>query len=468
MSKKLIVLLLIDGARSDVMQELLEMGDLPNIKREIVKNGTFRTACSCAPSTTGPAYLPFLTGFFPGSINIPGIRWLDKAEFKKRIFSINRLRSYNGIEQIFLNYDLPLKIKTLFNYFENPYNIFSMITRGLPRGHNLTSIIKTFAYTYAHLTDQWGSVDRIAARRLLRAIEYEPDFIFAVFPNVDSFSHLFHPRHDKTIAAYRYVDYAVGKFVEELKKKKRWEETLLIITSDHGLTPTNHHLDLAHFFENRKLSTLFYPIIWKLKPKLSVMISGNAMAQVYFLDISPDEQCDINRIKEILGSIWFELLDRPEIDIVIGRAGRNSFIIESKRGRALITSQNGLTYRPIQGDPLGYGPITTPLDSLGALKITFDSNYPDALIQIAQLFSAPRCGDLVVISKNGCDLRKEFEWPEHHASHGSLHREHMIVPLIYNESGWHERPARTADLFNTILKWSGRETVAKSDGQSLI
>ncbi len=108
------------------------------------------------------------------------------------------------------------------------------------------------------------------------------------------------------------------------------------------------------------------------------------------------------------------------------------------------------------------------MDRQQALERTLDSEYPDALVQIEQLLSAPRSGDVVAVSRPGCDLREAFEWPEHHGSHGSLHREHMLVPLLYNRSGWNPRPARTADLFNTILKWCGRPTVEHTDGEALL
>ena len=61
------------------------------------------------------------------------------------------------------------------------------------------------------------------------------------------------------------------------------------------------------------------------------------------------------------------------------------------------------------------------------------SDYPDAIAQIVQLFKSPRCGDIVISAETGYDLRKDYEYPEHKSSHGSLKREHMVVPLIINK-----------------------------------
>src|SRR3972149_3635835 len=95
-----------DGARADVFEELLNRGDLPNISKYIVDKGSFRKAVSVFPSTTGPAYAPFLIGKFPGRCNLPGIRWFDRKLYAKKIFSLYRFRSYVGLESLLMNRDI--------------------------------------------------------------------------------------------------------------------------------------------------------------------------------------------------------------------------------------------------------------------------------------------------------------------------------------------------------------------------
>ncbi|MCK4413041.1 MAG: alkaline phosphatase family protein [Candidatus Eisenbacteria sp.] len=553
--KRLAIIYLVDGARPDVLRELIAAGELPHIAREIASPGTFRTATSCLPSTTGPAHLPFLTGCFPGTLNIPGIRWLDKEVYRRSgVWNRLSFRSYNGIEALYMDRDLPVDRPTLFELTDRPRSIYSLITRGLRGGQNLTRASKLFLYLYAHLTDNWHPVDRLAHRRLLACLDDEPDFIFAVFPAVDSYSHLNHPRHDHTLAAYRHVDTSVGEIVAKLKRQGRWEETLFLITSDHGLTATDQHFDLARFLDRRGIRTLYYPVVWKRRPRAAVMISGNAVGKIYFLDNArgagtsddggddsgnsrgarsagargengTDVDCSVARdgsatfltgdaVPAALGSLWDELLGREEIDFLAWRAGGRSgasepdgaeqgvsrrdweersasgrdgaeqgasrrdrttrarswrISIAAARGRAEVEcSPEGLRYCPLEGDPFGLGVIDRPLDRQAALEATVDSDYPDALVQLEQFFGSPRSGDLLVVSRNGYDLRQAFEWPEHHSSHGSLHREHMMVPLIYNQTGWDDRAARTVDVFNTVLKWLGKPEVGNADGRALL
>ena len=92
------------------MRDLIRAGRLPAIGRHL---GNFREAVTAFPSTTGPAYLPFLTGCYPGTCNLPGIRWFDKDSYASRRFSKDRFRSYVGAESFYMNGDIA-KIPTLF------------------------------------------------------------------------------------------------------------------------------------------------------------------------------------------------------------------------------------------------------------------------------------------------------------------------------------------------------------------
>ena len=64
MNKQCIVFLA-DGARADVFEYLLKRGDLPNISKYIIERGFYRKAVTVFPSTTGPAYIPYLLGMYP-------------------------------------------------------------------------------------------------------------------------------------------------------------------------------------------------------------------------------------------------------------------------------------------------------------------------------------------------------------------------------------------------------------------
>jgi len=102
-----------------------------------------------------------------------------------------------------------------------------------------------------------------------------------------------------------------------------------------------------------------------------------------------------------------------------------------------------------------------------ALTHSFNTEYPDALLQIIQLLESPRTGDLVLSANPGYDLRAKHENPEHCSSHGALFRDHMIVPFALNTKV-NKEFVRTVDIFATILSALGQPLSDNIDGISLI
>ena len=103
------------------------------------------------------------------------------------------------------------------------------------------------------------------------------------------------------------------------------------------------------------------------------------------------------------------------------------------------------------------------MDADEVLQLTFDSERPDACLQLPQLFRAERSGDLVVSAQRGFDLRARWEIPEHHSTHGALVAPQMHVPVIIS----HPIAAdefRTADVFPTVLRLFGHEAETDIDG----
>jgi arylsulfatase A-like enzyme len=102
-----------------------------------------------------------------------------------------------------------------------------------------------------------------------------------------------------------------------------------------------------------------------------------------------------------------------------------------------------------------------------ALENSYNTEYPDAILQIVQLLESPRTGDLVLSAAHGYDLRAKHEKPEHRSSHGALFRDHMIVPFATNAKIKKEY-MRTVDVFPTILSCLNQHVPENLDGVSLV
>ena len=462
------VVILADGARADMMDALLSEGRLPNIASRIVSPGTSLKAVTSFPSTTGPAYLPFLTGCFPGTCNVPGIRWFDKSIYDGP-YSFNKYRSYVGLESFCMASDMWPHIKTIFEIIPDSYSIFNPIARGASGRRNFTRISRIWYWYYAHLTDHWGFIDESATEKLKEVLKRDPKFIFSVFPAIDEYSHLTHPHSEIVIRQYEKLDRHIGSIFKFLDERKEADSTLFLIVSDHGLSKTETHFCVNTFLQRHNLPPFFYPLIFEKSGKLSAnMVSGNGMSNVYFK--SGDKwkpRVFAQDLEKMSPGIIEDLLAEEAVDIVACRNAEGGADIFSRRGRASVRLDGFvLHYEVRSSDPFGYSKLPSSMSPDESLAATIDSEYPDAPFQIAHLMTSPRAGDMVISATPGFDLRLKYEDPEHFASHGSLHRTHMRIPILCN-ARLGGGPVRSVDVFPTILSALDIEKPSYIDGRDI-
>lgn len=470
-----VIVILADGARADVFEQMLGSSELPEIEQHVTERGGFRRATSTFTSTTIPAHLPFLTGRFAGSANVPGYRWFDRDAHRAGLPPGPWcFRSYNGPESQFVDRDIDAEALTIFELAPQSINIFGAITRGTKRANNIGSTMKKRLWLDAHFREDYVTADEAARELLVDSLDRAAPFTFAVMPGIDWNSHYDDPFGDATYEAYRRLDRCVGAVARKLQRLGRYDDTLISVVSDHGHSPVNEHFDLAvRMEEDHDLRVAYHSMrAWRTRSQAICAVSGNAMAHVYVRNergwAHPNGR---GGIAAAAPGLIERLIDEPAIDLVITRYGSGAALIESDRGCGRVREVTGddgepaIEYEVYSQDPLGFNELPLQMSFEEALTLTADSGHPDALVQIAQLFRSPRTGDLVVSAETGFDLRDRFERPEHRSSHGALRSEHMSVPLAISEPILGEH-MRTADVFNTTLDWLGINPPPRSDGVS--
>ena len=475
---KRFVFIIIDGAPYEIFKTLVENGDLPNIKKYVVDRGSLNKAVSVFPSTTGPAFIPFFMGLYPGTANIPGIRWLSKSKFQApHRFKRPGVCSYMGIDGLRFEADLPPNFPTLFNFFSPVSNIYNLLARGCPPSKNLTRWIKLFIYTYAHFSHRWRFVNQIAERHLHQAVAAGDQFITCLFPAVDTFSHHFNTQAPQVMRTYRDIDAAVGKLVHSLQKANTLEETLILITSDHGMSDTHTHIDIPQHLDDGGWRCLHYPKVWRQGAVSASMVSGNGMTHLYFKNSSAEKGWGGRTPFEKLyqTGVISSLIELEGLGLVAGQSETGDIIIQSRTGQGRISCHSldtdhgnlqrehttskcadllRFSYQFTGTDPLGYGAHYKNLSSREALRKTYDTPHPDGIVQLWQIFESERTGDLVLSAESGYDLRARYEIPEHHATHGALIAEHMHIPFATNYP-IAEQYIRSVDVFPTVLSLCG-------------
>jgi hypothetical protein len=453
-----VVLVLIDGARADVLRDLLDRGELPHLARHVVEPGGMVVGTSTFPSTTGVAYLPFLMGRYPGPAGIPGIRWLDRAGAAGGwVAQWRAARSYCGIQVGWLDHDIQAT-PSIFELVPDSVAICSPVTRGLAPQAHLIPRRRALLGSLAHYANTYLWLDRAVASAWVAAAQKPWRFLFVVFPGPDGLTHNTDPFDPSVLQSYREIDAALGRFAARVTG-----ELVFFVAADHGATAMPVHSDIAVQLEAWGVRTLRHPLhVWRRHARAAVMVSGNASAQVWFGPRTG--RAEPLTAHEMPLDLVERLVSLEAVRLAACRSDDDGVLVMTATGRAALRDDGGaITYEPIRGDPLGLGSEPLGLDDREMLARSRATDVPDAPRQLLQLLRTDRAGDLVLAARAGCDFRGPWEIPEHRAGHGSLIADHMEVPIL-SSVPLPRAPLRTADLMPAILELLGVEAPAGLDG----
>ncbi len=465
-----LILIVADGARFDTIDAATRDGALPALAR-LRAEGALRPVATAFPSVTGIAYAPFLTGRFPGPAGLPGLRWFDRAH--SRCSRPPYARSYLGAQMRHLDEDLTPGVPTLFELAPSRFNAMSMLgrgTRGRERiGRDARTLLRVARTHWMGDVNGWNALDRAVARESTRrVIAQRPAFACIAMLGLDKASHAFGHESSCAREALEAIDVSVGELRDALERAGRWSETTLWIVSDHGHSRVSAHDDLVHVVRAAGYSVLSHPWLLARRAMVAVMVGGNAMAHLY-VELDRRVRAGWSALRERWEPLASALLERESVDLVILHHGDMRTEVRAHgRGSAMIECANGrFSYHPVDGDPLGVGRELHALDSREAYDVLADGDYPDAIVQIAQLAASARSGDIILSAAPQWDFREKWEPIPHVSTHGSLHREHMMVPLLTNRplSG---HPRRTADVMPSALATLGLPAMAGLDGESFV
>ena len=467
-----VVMLVADGVRPDTLAAAIDAGALPALAR-LRAEGGLHTVTTVFPSVTGPAYAPFLMGRFPGPVGLPGLRWYDR---ERAVTSFPHwARSYVGSEMRKVDGDLDPAAPTLFELASPSLGALNVIGRGLPAAaREGRSIAFALRAAYTHFRGDvrgWLDIDRSIGSRVAERIRRErPAFTFCALTGIDKTSHAAGHGAPMVQHAMKIVDDTAATIRADAEHDGRWNSMQLWIVSDHGHSPVTAHDDLAALIRSWGHRVTAHP--WLRSPKkngrdVAVMVSGNAMAHLY-LDLEQRKRAWWPALAPAWNAFASQLLERDSVDLLLlPTDSRNCEVRSADRGTAIVSTENGrFSYRPMTGDPLGIGPHSA-LTADEAYDATIRSDYPDSLVQIAHLAGSTRGGDLILSAARNWDFRAKWEPIPHVSSHGALHREHMLVPLLVNRPVVRV-PRRTTDIMPSVLRALGRNIPPGLDGAAFL
>ena len=473
----LAIIILADGVRPDVLRTLAGAGELPCISRAFFSEGYPHEGVTVLPSVSSIAYIPMLTGQYPGTANVPGLRWVDKVDFTRRKLFLQGHRSYIAPSQMRLDGDLSPDLETLFELNPESLAVRSDVRRGLLHGASIVSNLSFMpCMFFAHYLRRGDFVDHLVMSQaiswLAKTHDRSPRFLFLPLVDVDKVSHRYGPAHRRTIESYRRLDRVFGRLADHLREQRLWTRTHIILTSDHGHTDTKQHLDMSGLLSELDYSVFEHPNVYRRGADAAVMISGNSFGNIY---LSSGGRWEAPLTSEELegehSKVLAAISQRDEVEWCAYRERNRGIKILARNGEALLDLEDGhYTYGFNGSDPLRLGLRHNRVKRAHALAKTVETAFPDALEQLWHLFQSQRTGDIAVTAKPGYDLRGWREFPEHRSSHGALCREHMAVPILSNLplTGLPDGGIRTADLFPTVAEGLGLSPAKPHFGHSLL
>ena len=462
-------MIIADGARPDVLARAIDSGQLPALAA-LREEGSLATVTSAFPSVTGPAYAPFLMGRYPGSVGLPGLRWFDRSRRIARLSGHSR--SYVGSEMRFVDRDIDPASPTIFELAKPSFGALSVIGRGLRRrnkiGQTPAFVARAAATHFRGNVRGWLAIDRRVGEEAADRLRTSRNrYAFIALTGIDKTSHAEGQNSPIVADALTIVDETVAQIRADAERDGRWKKMHIWVGSDHGHSTVRQHEDLVGLLTEWGFTTLAHPWAFQTSADIAVMVSGNAMTHLY-LELERKTRPFWPALRERWTELTQRLLARASVDVMILPTSASSCEIHGARsGSATLTWKEwNYCYSPVTGDPLGIGELKS-LDDDAAYEATLASDYPDALVQIAHLVSSSRSGDIILSAARDWDYRARYEPIPHVSSHGALHREHMLVPLLLNRAPTHA-PRRTVDVMPSTLAALGIAAPKTLEGVSFL
>ena len=310
MSNKKVLVIGIDGACWNVIDQLIEKGIMPNLK-SIKENGVWGNLESSIPPVTFPAWRCYSTGLDPSQLKV---YWWMNVNVKTKKFRINNSYSFKGKDlwniigeygkkSIVINIPGTYPAKKINGIlisgpispeFEKAVYPTEIVSYLKSKGYKNFPESK-WSIEKERVLDEVRKIHKIQSEIALHFLKNEDwDFFHFTFFLTDPIMHYFwkywditHPLYSenpfksKMEEIWREVDSYIGKFIELLG-----EDSILIIMSDHGLTKLKSKIYLNRYLEEKGYLSIKtrYKIIRKVLSALPIPFIGNILSKVGILD----------------------------------------------------------------------------------------------------------------------------------------------------------------------------------------
>jgi predicted AlkP superfamily pyrophosphatase or phosphodiesterase len=489
-----VVLIIIDGARSDLVHDLAAAGHLPNIQKLFIDGGLdVQKGVTTFPTTSTNAYQSFMTGLLPGHAGIPYLaRYSRSADESIEYLSLKGIKIMNAdlLNWYQLN-DQRVPFSTtqgsLFNHLQDLGTASVYATFYRDAAIQIPSVPMGAAWD-TFILGNHEQLD-IRAYRQLRAL-YErpiqdvPHMTLVALLAIDVLAHQDGAHADRLKAHYETIDRMLGDFQQLLEQRGLADKTYVIVVGDHG----NHDISERSYLRERLIKQGVAIRSRHMRPPYELAINARGVSAAIIAVAGKDgwkshpSMDDLRHVPTRKGK-EINLIDylrhQPETDLLLVRNGLHQVRVMNTDSESEVTrfwsgDRYWYSYRILHGkDPLrlmgdpALSPAiatATPFTHHEWLPMTADKDYGDAIVQISQIFTDGRVGDMMIVPQHQWVFRHEKA-----NTHGGLSQEDIHIPILIHGPGIAPQKipyARSVDVMPTVLSWFGKHSPHR-DGQDL-
>ncbi|MHA1299996.1 MAG: alkaline phosphatase family protein [Candidatus Helarchaeota archaeon] len=451
-----VILVIIDDVRADQFFELIEKGILKNIANYFTDGLYCKECITTYVSTTAPAHNSILTGCYMNNYDIPSLKFVDRSQEKLKVIDYTL-----GLEGLNINQHMNKDIKTIFEMMDgNTFSAAEWINRGATR------------------TEYTISVDRGITKSFLEPTKYfeeneTPTLCVGWYFESDVILHEYGSHSEMYVKILKSIDKSLGRLARNLIKNGYFDDTLFVITSDHGNYAAGKKKDLPTELKKSGLVDkkdyyadfggvgLFYfkeDQDWRQRPSLKTMekygnnginlfdtiLTLDGVQQIYYRD----EDC------------------KKDKGIIYLKSHNGEGMIEYKDGKTKYTFEKKDFFN-YEKDPIASKLLDGKYHSIDEwLKYTYHIDNPLVVDQIPRLLNTAHQRSADIIAET--DVSTIYN---HLYSHDVGLKSAMTVPLLISGRGLEKKEitfAKVADITPTILKLTGKRIDPKIIGRPLI
>jgi hypothetical protein len=474
-----LVLAVIDGLRSEVLEQVVSDGLAPHLAA-VMERGVYVSDCAAAfPSVTPVCTSSIATGTGPDEHRIPGMNWFHRAEGRYVEYgsSFQASRAF-GVHTSLTDtiYNLNLahlsrRTKTVFEHLDDAglrtAGTTFLITRGrhrvMPTGESALARLAG-ATLFRH--PLWGPkelfyADMFATRRTgcrsqlglpgardahagcvgAYMVEHDLfDFLLLSLPDNDTHSHRLGPDAQGESAVE--ADRQIGRLMEAAGGIDEFlAEHAMVVLADHAHSLVDESVNLLPVLADLDVLRPDDPDPEGARIALS---PGQRFAMVYALDPADRDDAVAGTLGALEGA--------DGVDLLTWRENGDAVVRSPSRGGGELRFRPGGRAADARGERWTLEGSLNVLEGSAARGRFASDTYPDALSRIWSALTCPTAGDVLVSAAPGFEF---VDWggaaPVGGGSHGSLHRGDSLGPLMWCGCGPDDRDAKGQWTLRDVL-----------------